>query len=102
MSNKTKKQLLLNLPYFIAGFVCTNLGDWIFKRFDVFLRTPTSRAILHAMAIFLGIFAFQVHSKPQTRSAAHTNQQIHRMQTWHRIGTVRIRESAVSPLRKRI
>jgi bacterioferritin (cytochrome b1) len=38
------------------------------------------------MAIFLGIFAFQIHSKPQTRSAAHTNQQIHRMQTWHRIG----------------
>ena len=27
MSNKTKKQLLLNLPYFIAGLVCTNLGE---------------------------------------------------------------------------
>ena len=30
----------------------------IFKRFDVFLHTPTSRTILHAMTIFLGIFAF--------------------------------------------
>ena len=27
MSNKTKKLLLLNLPYFIAGLVCTNLGE---------------------------------------------------------------------------
>ena len=27
MSNKTKKQLLLNLPYFIAGLVCANLGE---------------------------------------------------------------------------
>ena len=27
MSNKTKKQLLLNLPYFIAGLICTNLGE---------------------------------------------------------------------------
>ena len=27
MSNKTKKQLLLNLLYFIAGLVCTNLGE---------------------------------------------------------------------------
>ena len=27
MNNKTKKQLLLNLPYFIAGLVCTNLGE---------------------------------------------------------------------------
>ena len=27
MSNKTKKQLLLHLPYFIAGLVCTNLGE---------------------------------------------------------------------------
>ena len=27
MTNKTKKQLLLNLPYFIAGLVCTNLGE---------------------------------------------------------------------------
>ena len=27
MSNKTKKQLLLNLPYFIAGLVGTNLGE---------------------------------------------------------------------------
>ena len=27
MSNKKKKQLLLNLPYFIAGLVCTNLGE---------------------------------------------------------------------------
>ena len=27
MSNKTKKQLILNLPYFIAGLVCTNLGE---------------------------------------------------------------------------
>ena len=27
MSNKTKKQLLLTLPYFIAGLVCTNLGE---------------------------------------------------------------------------
>ena len=27
MSNKTKKRLLLNLPYFIAGLVCTNLGE---------------------------------------------------------------------------
>ena len=27
MSNKTKKQLLLNLPYFIASLVCTNLGE---------------------------------------------------------------------------
>ena len=24
MSNKTKKLLILNLPYFIAGLVCTN------------------------------------------------------------------------------
>ena len=58
----------------------------IFKRFDVFLRSPPCRAILHAMAIFLGIFAFQVHGKPKTCSEAHANQQIHRMQTWHRIG----------------
>ena len=27
MSNKTKKLLILNLPYFIAGLVCTNLGE---------------------------------------------------------------------------
>jgi traG family protein len=27
MSNKTKKLLVLNLPYFIAGLVCTNLGE---------------------------------------------------------------------------
>ena len=27
MSNKTKKRLILNLPYFIAGLVCTNLGE---------------------------------------------------------------------------
>ena len=27
MSNKTKKLLLLNLPYFIAGLICTNLGE---------------------------------------------------------------------------
>ena len=26
MSNKTKKLLILNLPYFIAGLACTNLG----------------------------------------------------------------------------
>ena len=27
MSNKTKKLLILNLPYLIAGLVCTNLGE---------------------------------------------------------------------------
>ena len=27
MSNKTKKLLILNLPYIIAGLVCTNLGE---------------------------------------------------------------------------
>ncbi len=27
MSNKTKKLLILNLPYFIAGLICTNLGE---------------------------------------------------------------------------
>ena len=27
MSNNTKKLLILNLPYFIAGLVCTNLGE---------------------------------------------------------------------------
>ena len=27
MNNKTKKLLILNLPYFIAGLVCTNLGE---------------------------------------------------------------------------
>jgi len=27
MSNKTQKLLILNLPYFIAGLVCTNLGE---------------------------------------------------------------------------
>ena len=27
MSNKTKKLLILNLPYFTAGLVCTNLGE---------------------------------------------------------------------------
>ena len=27
MSSKTKKLLILNLPYFIAGLVCTNLGE---------------------------------------------------------------------------
>ena len=27
MSNKTKKLLILNLPYFVAGLVCTNLGE---------------------------------------------------------------------------
>ena len=27
MSNKTKKLLILNLPYFIAGLVCANLGE---------------------------------------------------------------------------
>ena len=27
MNNKTKKMLILNLPYFIAGLVCTNLGE---------------------------------------------------------------------------
>ena len=27
MSNKTKKLLILNLPYFITGLVCTNLGE---------------------------------------------------------------------------
>ena len=27
MSNKTMKLLILNLPYFIAGLVCTNLGE---------------------------------------------------------------------------
>ena len=27
MSNKTKKLLILNLPYFISGLVCTNLGE---------------------------------------------------------------------------
>ena len=27
MSNKTKKLLILNLPYFIAGLVCTNMGE---------------------------------------------------------------------------
>ena len=27
MSNKTKKLLILNLPYFIAGLACTNLGE---------------------------------------------------------------------------
>ena len=27
MSNKTQKLLILNLPYFIASLVCTNLGE---------------------------------------------------------------------------
>ena len=27
MNNKTKKLLILNLPYFIAGLVCTNMGE---------------------------------------------------------------------------
>ena len=27
MSNKTKKLLILNLPYLIAGLICTNLGE---------------------------------------------------------------------------
>lgn len=27
MSKQTKKLLILNLPYLIAGLVCTNLGE---------------------------------------------------------------------------
>ena len=45
MSNKTKKQLLLNLPYFIAGLVCTNLGEaW---------RIAEGADILHSFGCFV-------------------------------------------------
>ena len=43
MSNKTKKLLILNLPYFISGLVCTNLGEvWRIARAQTCLKSSSA------------------------------------------------------------
>ena len=56
MSNKTKKQLLLNLPYFIAGLVCTNLGE----------RKPRSFSDMSAPSAIHHASPRLVHTRPRS------------------------------------
>lgn len=52
------------------------LENRVHKGLDVLGRTPSGAAILRAVAVFLGVFAFEVDSQPQGRSAAQAHQQV--------------------------
>ncbi len=56
------------------------------ERFDIFRPAPPGRAVLHAVTVLLGVFAFQVHRQPHPCTAAQTNEQVKRMQAGLRIG----------------
>ena len=56
------------------------------KRLDIFGSAPPGRAVLHAMAVLLGVFAFQVDRQPHSSAAAQTNEQVKRVQTGQWIG----------------
>ena len=51
---KLSKLLALYLPYVVIGLLATNLG----------------RAVLHAVTVLLGVFAFQIHRQPHSSAAA--------------------------------
>ena len=55
------------------------------KRLDIFGSAPPGRAVLHAVAVLLGVFAFQVHRQPHSSTAAQTNEQVKWVQAGQRI-----------------
>ena len=63
------------------------------ERLDIFGSTPPGRAVLHAVTVLLGVFAFQVHRQPHSSAAAQTNEQVKWVQAGQRIGK-RCRDSS--------
>src|SRR5699024_3372614 len=47
---------------------------------NIVVGAPSGRTILHVVAVFLGVFAFQVHRQPQRRAAANPHGQVQRVQ----------------------
>ena len=56
------------------------LENRVHIRGDVLVCSPAGGTILHAVAVFLRIFAFQIYRQPQTTTAADSHQQVQRVQ----------------------
>ena len=55
--------------------------EWL----NILRSAPPGRAVLHAMPVLFGIFAFQVDRQPHPSTTAQANKKIKRMQTGQRI-----------------
>ena len=55
------------------------LENRVHIRGDVLVCSPAGGTILHAVAVFLRIFAFQIYRQPQTTTAADSHQQVQRV-----------------------
>ncbi|CCY08831.1 unknown [Clostridium sp. CAG:81] len=55
------------------------LENRVYIRGDVLVCSPAGGTILHAVAVFLRIFAFQIYRQPQTTTAADSHQQVQRV-----------------------
>ena len=50
------------------------------KRLDVCGRPPACRAVLHALAVLLGVLLFGIDHKPDNDSSGNADQQVHRVE----------------------
>ena len=50
-------------------------------RGNIVMGAPTGAAVLHIVAVFLGVLGFQIHRQPQASAAAQAHSQVQRVQT---------------------
>ena len=56
------------------------IGNGVYVGRDILRPAPSRAAVLHATAIFLRVFRFQVHRQPDKRRPGNAQQQVQRVQ----------------------
>ena len=87
MKPEIKKLLILNAPYLLFVYLFDKLGEAVRLApgvdigLYVLCRPPSCRTVLNALAVFLGVLAFDVDGKPDNERTRNPDQEVYRVET---------------------